>query len=184
MSEVRQSVNIQHSELSDRGLNERRPLNEDSFLADGTRHVFAVADGVGGRPEGDVASQRTLSAMLRYLGKAASCFQGLDTNAEEVLLEKLEDREIRLWYARAARAHGRGNGVSGLRPQAGSERRAAPAVEDAGFCPVTRRPSMMAKLCQFGAFSNSPPSRRSSSSTRPISCSSSAIRRRWAMSKR
>jgi len=53
-------------------------------------YLFAVADGVGGRPEGDLASGRTLSAMLSYLGKAASCFQGLDANAEEALLEKLE----------------------------------------------------------------------------------------------
>src|SRR4051812_7982767 len=53
-------------------------------------YLFAVADGVGGRPEGDLASGRTLSAMLSYLGKAASCFQGLDSHAEEVLLEKLE----------------------------------------------------------------------------------------------
>jgi protein phosphatase len=53
-------------------------------------YLFAVADGVGGRPEGDLASGRTLSAMLTYLTKAASCFQGLDTNAEEALLEKLE----------------------------------------------------------------------------------------------
>ena len=55
-----------------------------------TAYLFAVADGVGGRPEGDLASGRTLSAMLSYLGRAASCFQGLDANAEEVLLEKLE----------------------------------------------------------------------------------------------
>jgi protein phosphatase len=34
--------------------------------------------------------------MLSYLGRAASCFQGLDTNAEERLLEKLEEavREV------------------------------------------------------------------------------------------
>ena len=53
-------------------------------------YLFAVADGVGGRPEGDLASGRTLSAMLSYLGKAASCFQGLDAKTEEALLEKLE----------------------------------------------------------------------------------------------
>lgn len=29
----------------------------------------------------------------------------------------------------------------------------APAVEEAGFCPVINRPSVMVKLCQFGAFS-------------------------------
>lgn len=63
MSEVRQSVNIQHSELSDRGLNERRPLNEDSFLADGSRYIFAVADGVGGAEAGEVASQTAIEVL-------------------------------------------------------------------------------------------------------------------------
>lgn len=53
-------------------------------------YLLAVADGVGGRPEGDVASERTLSAMLRYVEKAAMCFQSLDTSAEHALLEKLE----------------------------------------------------------------------------------------------
>lgn len=53
-------------------------------------HVLAVADGVGGGPEGEVASERTLATMLSYIGKAASCFQGLDTTAEHALLEMLE----------------------------------------------------------------------------------------------
>lgn len=59
-------------------------------------HLFAVADGVGGRPEGDLASGRTLSAMLSYLGRAASCFQGFDQSAEQQLFEKLESavREV------------------------------------------------------------------------------------------
>lgn len=98
--------------LTDRGL--VRQGNDDHFLiaavsksievrqtnlpSDAIAHEFtaaggyllAVADGVGGRPEGDVASQRTLSAMLSYVGKAATCFQSLDTSAEHALLEKLE----------------------------------------------------------------------------------------------
>jgi protein phosphatase len=53
-------------------------------------YLLAVADGVGGGPEGDVASERALSAMLSYVGKAAMCFQSLDTTAEHALLEKLE----------------------------------------------------------------------------------------------
>ena len=53
-------------------------------------YLLAVADGVGGGPEGDVASERALSATLSYAGKAATCFQSLDTTAEHALLEKLE----------------------------------------------------------------------------------------------
>jgi protein phosphatase len=53
-------------------------------------YLLAVADGVGGRAEGELASERTLSAMLTYMGRAASCFQSLDTDEEHELLEKLE----------------------------------------------------------------------------------------------
>jgi serine/threonine protein phosphatase PrpC len=54
-------------------------------------YLLAVADGVGGRPEGDLASERTLAALLSYMGRAASCFQSLDTSEEHALLEKLEE---------------------------------------------------------------------------------------------
>ena len=54
-------------------------------------YLLAVADGVGGRPEGDLASERTLAALLTYMGRAASCFQMLDTNEEHALLQKLEE---------------------------------------------------------------------------------------------
>ena len=98
--------------LTDRGL--VRDANEDHFLiayvaksidvrqtslpagalaADLTGaggYLLAVADGVGGGPEGDVASERALSATLSYARKAATCFQSLDTSAEHELLEKLE----------------------------------------------------------------------------------------------
>lgn len=53
-------------------------------------HMVAVADGVGGGPEGELASERTLATMLSYIGKAASCFQALDTNAEHALFEMLD----------------------------------------------------------------------------------------------
>ena len=33
--------------ITDRGLSEKRPMNEDSFLADAGRGIFVVADGVG-----------------------------------------------------------------------------------------------------------------------------------------
>ena len=54
-------------------------------------YLLAVADGVGGRPEGEQASERTLSAMLSYMGRTASCFQSLETSEEHALLEKLEE---------------------------------------------------------------------------------------------
>ena len=63
MSEDRNTFQVQSSALSDRGLNERRPLNEDAFLDDGARGIFAVADGVGGAEAGEVASQTAIEVL-------------------------------------------------------------------------------------------------------------------------
>ena len=63
MSEDRNTFRVQSSALSDRGLNERRPLNEDAFLNDRDRGIFAVADGVGGAEAGEVASQTAIEVL-------------------------------------------------------------------------------------------------------------------------
>ena len=63
MSEDRNTFPVQSSALSDRGLNERRPLNEDAFLHDRARGIFAVADGVGGAEAGEVASQTAIEVL-------------------------------------------------------------------------------------------------------------------------
>src|SRR6478672_3054501 len=48
---------IESAAVSDRGLNESRPENEDSYLDQPGFGIFAVADGVGGAQAGEVASQ-------------------------------------------------------------------------------------------------------------------------------
>jgi len=63
MSKNAKAFTILSAALSDRGLNERRPLNEDSFLADRDRSIFAVADGVGGAEAGEVASQTAIEVL-------------------------------------------------------------------------------------------------------------------------
>src|SRR5258705_1193703 len=63
MSSPARNLKIESSALSDRGLNERRPLNEDAFLADSNRCIFAVADGVGGAEAGEVASQTAIEVL-------------------------------------------------------------------------------------------------------------------------
>ena len=63
MSENTKTFQIQSSALSDRGLNERRPLNEDALLHDRERSIFAVADGVGGAEAGEVASQTAIEVL-------------------------------------------------------------------------------------------------------------------------
>ncbi|HEV7859520.1 MAG TPA: PP2C family serine/threonine-protein phosphatase [Pyrinomonadaceae bacterium] len=58
-----QQVNVETAAVSDRGLSEKRPLNEDSFYSDPSRHIFAVADGVGGANAGEVASQTAIEVL-------------------------------------------------------------------------------------------------------------------------
>src|SRR3954470_14877201 len=57
------NIPIQVAAISDRGLSEKRPLNEDSFLSDPERRIFAVADGVGGAQAGEVASKTAVEVL-------------------------------------------------------------------------------------------------------------------------
>ncbi len=57
------SVTVETAAISDRGLSEKRPVNEDSFLADAVRGIFVVADGVGGAQSGEVASQTAVETL-------------------------------------------------------------------------------------------------------------------------
>src|SRR4029078_4672824 len=63
MSEETKTLEVQSAALSDRGLHERRPLNEDALLHDRERSIFAVADGVGGAEAGEVASQTAIEVL-------------------------------------------------------------------------------------------------------------------------
>jgi protein phosphatase len=71
---------IDSAAVSDRGLSEKRPQNEDSFLELKERSVFAVADGVGGAQAGDVASQMA----VEILGEAFINSRP-NSDAEEVM---------------------------------------------------------------------------------------------------
>src|SRR6476660_6858034 len=53
-------MRITSSAISDRGLSDKRPENEDSYLEIAERGIFAVADGVGGAQAGEVASQMAM----------------------------------------------------------------------------------------------------------------------------
>lgn len=66
--------------VSDRGLSEKRPQNEDSYLELASQGVFAVADGVGGAQAGDVASQMA----VEILGEAFAN-QPPEIDAEEIM---------------------------------------------------------------------------------------------------
>src|ERR1700752_5143491 len=63
MSEETKTFPVESAALTDRGLKERRPLNEDALLHDRQRSIFAVADGVGGAEAGEVASQTAIEVL-------------------------------------------------------------------------------------------------------------------------
>lgn len=76
---------IDSAAVSDRGLSEKRPQNEDSFLELNERGVFAVADGVGGAQAGDVASQMA----VEIIGEAFINSR-LNSDAEEVMKASID----------------------------------------------------------------------------------------------
>lgn len=71
--------------VSDRGLSEKRPQNEDSYLELTKSGIFAVADGVGGAQAGDVASQMA----MEIVGEA---FVNLDQGDPEDMMKLAIER--------------------------------------------------------------------------------------------
>lgn len=57
------AFSISSAAISDRGLSEKRPENEDSYLEMRALGIFAVADGVGGAQAGEVASQMAVEIL-------------------------------------------------------------------------------------------------------------------------
>lgn len=51
------SMDIKFGHVCDRGLNPRRPVNQDRYFVDARHGIFAVFDGVGGQKAGEIASQ-------------------------------------------------------------------------------------------------------------------------------
>jgi serine/threonine protein phosphatase PrpC/cytochrome c-type biogenesis protein CcmH/NrfG len=65
---MQSTFTITSASVTDRGLSEKRPQNEDSVLEMPAAGIFAVADGVGGAQAGEVASQMA----VEMLGEAFS----------------------------------------------------------------------------------------------------------------
>lgn len=80
-----QQFSLTSASITDRGLSEKRPQNEDSFLDVVSRGIFAVADGVGGAEAGEVASQMA----MEVLGEAFANMLP-DADAETVMRMALE----------------------------------------------------------------------------------------------
>lgn len=82
VAEVRKSVTVTHGSLSSEALAHRQGA--------AGAYLFVVADGVGGGPDGDLASERTAAAVLSYVGSVSGCFHALDPEREDDLLVNLE----------------------------------------------------------------------------------------------
>jgi serine/threonine protein phosphatase PrpC len=80
MTENTAALPLETAAVTDRGLSEKRPLNEDSMLSDTERHIFAVADGVGGAQAGEVASKTAVEIL-----EEAFHDQRPDDDAEDLL---------------------------------------------------------------------------------------------------
>ena len=79
------SIRISSGSVSDRGLSDKRPQNEDSYLEMGQCGIYAVADGVGGAQAGEVASQMA----MEILGEAFTNLQN-SGDAESVMRTAIE----------------------------------------------------------------------------------------------
>lgn len=80
-----ENTRLESASISDRGLSEKRPQNEDSFLEIPECGIFAVADGVGGAQAGEVASQMA----VEILGEAFTNISPKD-DPEDVMRRALE----------------------------------------------------------------------------------------------
>jgi len=84
--------NIESAAISDRGLNEKRPENEDSFVEIPASGIFAVADGVGGAKAGEVASQMAVEVLGEAFANRSSI-----ADAQDVMMSALEQANASIY---------------------------------------------------------------------------------------
>lgn len=82
IADISKSVQVRHSSLS------QDTLGPQFGMVGG--HLFVVADGVGGGPEGERASEDAITALLGYVTEAVGCFNGASAAVEHELFESLE----------------------------------------------------------------------------------------------
>jgi serine/threonine protein phosphatase PrpC len=85
---------VEAASVTDRGLSEKRPENEDSMLCDPERRVFAVADGVGGAQAGEVASQTAIEVLTEAFTQHGSGEDAEDLM--EIAIQRANDSIYRL----------------------------------------------------------------------------------------
>lgn len=70
--------------------------------------LFIVADGVGGQPGGELASETAVTSLVKYLSQAAGCFNNIDTDKEHDVLQQLE-AAVHDAHRRIQEEHGSGS---------------------------------------------------------------------------
>ena len=126
------AARVDASGLSDVGL--KRKVNEDHFVIAALQRsadvrqtslpdprvfdvlrgpealVFLVADGVGGRPGGALASETAVTALMEYIGRAAGPIHQLDVDREHEFLGQLEAAVHEAHDRVVAQSGGKGQG--------------------------------------------------------------------------
>ena len=94
---LQKSAQVRQTSLEDPGVFDR--LRGPEAL------LFVVADGVGGRPGGAIASQTAVTSLVEYISQATGCFHNLDVDRENEFLEQLE-AGVRKAHQRIVAEHG------------------------------------------------------------------------------
>lgn len=79
---LRKSVALEHTSIEAR----------ESFdaIRGSTARLFIVADGVGGRPGGELASGSAVESLVQYIAQTVGCFNNADVEKENEFLLQLE----------------------------------------------------------------------------------------------
>ena len=79
---LRKSVELEHTSIED-----REPFDR---ISGSSARLFIVADGVGGRPGGELASGTAVESLVQYIAQTVGCFNNADVDKENEFLTQLE----------------------------------------------------------------------------------------------
>lgn len=82
IANLRKSVVLEHTSIDD-----REPFDR---MRGSSARLYIVADGVGGRPGGELASGTAVQSLLQYIAQTVGCFNNADVDKENEFLVQLE----------------------------------------------------------------------------------------------
>jgi serine/threonine protein phosphatase PrpC len=89
------AFSVEAAAVTDRGLSEKRPENEDSMLSDPAHRIFAVADGVGGAQAGEVASQTAIEVLKEAFANQHAAGEDVE-DLMEIAIQRANDSIYRM----------------------------------------------------------------------------------------